>query len=307
MIVALIAGGAGTRLWPLSTPDYPKHLLTVTGDQTLIQAAYERAKHITDTVYVVTEASHDHHVRKQLPDVTEERLIIEPARRNTSGCFLAVLCKIKRSHPADEPIAFTWSDHYIRDIAGFAESFKIAGEATIKYKVPVLVGIEPTYPATGFGYIHKAELLPGEQLVHKSSGFKEKPDLETAQSFFKSGEYLWNGGYLVGTLEAYENAMQRYCPKLWQDYQSLLNAQDEAAYKEAYLALESVALDYTFNELVGDMLVVPGTFDWTLGHSKIYIRQLMPMRMATASLGTAKLLECLRQRIRMFVTTATSQ
>jgi len=262
MIVAIIAGGAGTRLWPLSTPDYPKHLLTVTGDKSLLQASYERAKRITDKIYIVTEAGHAHHVRDQLPEVSESAFIVEPARRDTSGCFLATLRRAKQDYDADEPIAFTWSDHYIRDTEGFAESFRIAGDATVKYHYPVLVGIEPTYASTGFGYIHKAELLDGEQLVHKTAGFKEKPDLETAQTFFNSGEYLWNGGYLVGTLGVFEHAMEADCPRLWQDYQKLLASQDEEAYKQAYLGLEKIAIDYTFNERVKNLLVVPGTFDW---------------------------------------------
>ncbi|HSW98825.1 MAG TPA: sugar phosphate nucleotidyltransferase [Candidatus Saccharimonadales bacterium] len=262
MIVALIAGGAGTRLWPLSTPDYPKHLLTVTGDRSLLQSSYERAKCISGDIYVVTEASHAHHVKDQLPELPPEAFIIEPARRGTSGCFLAMLVLAKRRHGDDEPLAITWADHFIRDVEGYAETFKAAGAASQKYNLPVFIGVEPTYPSTGLGYIHKDGLLPDEQLVHKSAGFKEKPDQETAQTFLASGEYLWNTGYLVGTVRAFETAMQKDCPDLWQDYQKLFATEDEESYKQAYLALESVAVDYTFNERVHEALVVPGTFDW---------------------------------------------
>ena len=264
MIVALIAGGAGTRLWPLSTPDYPKHLLTVTGDQSLLQMAYDRAKRMSDDIYIVTEASHAHHVKDQLSDLKDDAFIVEPARRNTTGCFLAALVRAKRDHPADEPIAIIWADHYIRDIDGFVESFRVAGDASKKYCRPVLVGVEPTYPTTGFGYIHKGPLLDGEQLVHEVEGFKEKPHLELAQEFFRSGEYLWNCGYLVGTLEAFEKTMQADCPKLWDYYQKLLAAaeQGEEAYKQAYLDLESIQLEYTFNELARNILTIPGIFTW---------------------------------------------
>jgi mannose-1-phosphate guanylyltransferase/mannose-6-phosphate isomerase len=264
MIVALIAGGAGTRLWPLSTPDYPKHLLTVTGEQSLLQMAYDRAKRMSDDIYIVTEASHAHHVKDQLADLKDEAFIVEPARRNTSGCFLAALVRAKRDHGDDEPIAITWADHYIRDIDGFVESFHIAAEASKKYCRPVLVGVEPTYATTGFGYIHKAHLLEGEQLVFEVEGFKEKPHLELAQEFFRSGEYLWNCGYLVGTPKALEKTMEADCPKLWEDYQKLLAAAEEGedAYKQAYLELDSIQLDYTFHELAKNLLVVPGIFTW---------------------------------------------
>ncbi|HEX7964054.1 MAG TPA: sugar phosphate nucleotidyltransferase [Candidatus Saccharimonadales bacterium] len=262
MIVALIAGGAGTRLWPLSTPEYPKHLLKVTGDQSLLQSSYERAKRITDKIYVVTEASHAHHVRDQLPELPEEAFIVEPARRGTSGCFIAMVNRAKRDHGDDEPLAITWADHFVRDMDGYAATFKAAGDASQKYNLPVFVGVEPTYPSTGLGYIHKAELLEGEQLVHKGAGFKEKPNHELAQEFLSSGEYLWNTGYLVGTVKAFEAAMEKDCPDLWRDYQNLSATTDDESYNNAYLALESIAVDYTFNEKVQESLVAQGTFDW---------------------------------------------
>jgi mannose-1-phosphate guanylyltransferase/mannose-6-phosphate isomerase len=262
MIVAIIAGGAGTRLWPLSTPDYPKHLLTVMGNQSLLQSSYERIKRFTDDIYVVTEAGHAHHVKDQLPGLPDSAFLIESARRGTSGCLLAVLVAAKRAHGDDEPVAMTWADHYIRDIDGYIETFKAAGEASKKYTLPVFIGVEPTYPSTGLGYIHKDGLLEGEQIVHKSAGFKEKPDLQTAQNFLASGEYLWNTGYLVGTVRAFEAAMQKDAPELWASYQSLLNTASEEEFKEKYLALENIAVDYSFNEKVQDALVAPGTFHW---------------------------------------------
>jgi mannose-1-phosphate guanylyltransferase len=262
MIVAIIAGGAGTRLWPLSTPEYPKHLLTVMGDKSLLQSSYERIKRLTDDIYVVTEAGHAHHVKDQLPELSDDDFIIEPARRGTSGCLLSVLVTAKRAHGDDEPVAMTWADHYVRDIEGYIESFRAAGEASKKYTLPVFIGVEPTYPSTGLGYIHKDGLLEGEQLIHRSAGFKEKPDLQTAQAFMTSGEYLWNTGYLVGTVRSFETAMQKDCPELWQSYQGLLNTSSEEEFKQAYLALENTPVDYSFNEKVQEALVAPGTFDW---------------------------------------------
>lgn len=262
MIAVIIAGGAGTRLWPLSTPDYPKHLLRVNGNVSLLQSAYHRAKHLSDIIYVVTEVSHAHHVRAQLPDLQDDACIIEPARRNTAACLLAALCHVRERHDRREPIAILWADHFIRDIDGFTQSFRIAGEASVKSNRVVLVGIEPTYASTGFGYIQKGKLFDDANLVYEVASFTEKPPFETARTYVRSGKYLWNGGYLVGTLDAFEEAMRRYCQDLWTDYQAIGNAQTPDVYKKTYLALENVALDYRFNEKVQDLLVVPAIFDW---------------------------------------------
>ncbi len=263
MIAVIVAGGSGTRLWPLSTPEYPKHLLNVIDDTSLLQNAYSRAKRLSDKIYVITEISHAHHVKEQLPDLPNSAFVIEPARRNTSGCMLAALHHVQGLHDHDEAMAILWADHCIRDAEGFAQSFKIAGRASEKHGRVTLVGIEPTYPSTGFGYIHKAAAVAEDEFViYNVEGFKEKPELETAQKFFQSGEYLWNGGYLVGTVNAFTKAMETYCPQLWNDYQSLVATSNDDEYKNVYLGFESIALDYRFNELVKDLLVVPAAFDW---------------------------------------------
>jgi mannose-1-phosphate guanylyltransferase/mannose-6-phosphate isomerase len=262
MIAVIVAGGAGTRLWPLSTPEYPKHLLKVVGEKSLLQAAYERARALAEHIYVITEVSHAHHVRDQLPELPDEAFIIEPARRGTSGCALAAIHFVQSRHGHDEAMAVLWADHHIRDINGFVQSFKIAGKASEKHGRVVLVGIEPTYASTGLGYIHKAGPLENGALIYDVAGFKEKPALDLATQFFQSGEYLWNGGYVVGTVNAFVEAMRTYCPQLWKNYQSLLATTSPEQYEQAYLALEDIALDYTFNELVKNLLVVPASFDW---------------------------------------------
>ncbi|RYE38647.1 MAG: mannose-1-phosphate guanylyltransferase, partial [Sphingobacteriales bacterium] len=123
MITVIIAGGSGTRLWPLSTPKFPKHLLSLTGEKSILQMTYERAKHLGDSVYVVTEASHSDHVKEQLPELSEEAFIIEPGRRGTAHCIVMSLDYIARRHGHLEQIAFISADHSIRDTAGFARSF----------------------------------------------------------------------------------------------------------------------------------------------------------------------------------------
>src|SRR5580700_6869785 len=188
MIVVIIAGGSGTRLWPLSTPDYPKHLLKINGDDlSLLQHTYERAQQLTDKIYIVSDASHINHVREQLKELDEDRFIVEPARRGTANCIVAALVYIGQRHDQDEPIASIAADHYIRDTAGFTHSFQVANEAASSEKRIVLVGVEPVYPATGLGYIQKGDLLAKDSAIYNVHSFKEKPDFAVAKSYVESG------------------------------------------------------------------------------------------------------------------------
>lgn len=262
MIVVIIAGGSGTRLWPLSTPSYPKHLLKVNGDElSLLQHAYDRAKRLTSKVYIATEASHVQHVKDQLSDLPASAFVVEPARRGTAHCIMAALAEIGKTNDADEPIAFIHADHYIRDVAGFAHSFRVAEDVSRSQKRLVLVGVEPDYPATGFGYIQKGELLDEKTFVFNVSMFKEKPDFATAQAYLNSGDYLWNGGYFVGSLNTFRETMQAYAPELNANYEKLAAA-DGASYEPTYLGFENIAIDYALIEKTRNLLVVPASFDW---------------------------------------------
>jgi mannose-1-phosphate guanylyltransferase len=262
MIVVIIAGGSGTRLWPLSTPNYPKHLMKIDGsDASLLQTTYKRAQKLTEHIYVVSDSSHIEHVREQLSVLPPEAFIVEPARRGTANCIIAALAYISSRHEADEPIAFIHADHYIRDVAGFRYSFRLAERIAAREKRIVLVGVEPDKPATGFGYIEKGELLDEQNFVFNVNSFKEKPDYQTAKAYLKSGNYLWNGGYFLGSLATFLSRMEQFAPELADHYQQLLNAKPED-YQQVYLSFESIAIDYALIEKVPDLLVVPATFDW---------------------------------------------
>jgi len=263
MIVVIIAGGSGSRLWPLSTPSYPKHLLNINGDKlSLLQHAYERARRLSDKIYVATEASHVEHVKSQLSDLPDSAFVVEPARRGTAHCIVAALVEIAKHEDQDEPIAFIHADHYIRDVAGFAHSFKVANDVASSEERIVLVGVEPDYPATGFGYIQKGDVLDDGRYVYNVSNFKEKPDFETAREYFKSGQYLWNGGYFVGSVNTFRKKMEAYAPDLNNNYTKLTEALTGEDYKNTYLGFENIAIDYALIEKVQDLLVVPASFDW---------------------------------------------
>lgn len=262
MIVVIIAGGSGSRLWPLSTPDYPKHLLKINGDEeSLLQKTYNRAQTISQKIYIVTDGSHAHHVRKQLPGLDDSACIVEPARRGTASCILAALARVHSAHGDDEPIAFLAADHYIRDTQGFARSFEIAGQVSGQTNRIVLVGVEPDYAATGFGYIKKGDLLEKNSFVFNVDSFKEKPSREVAQEYLKSGQYLWNCGYFVGSVKAFKTAMQASAIELHNNYEKLTAASAED-FEHVYLSFESISIDYALIEKTKNLLVEPASFDW---------------------------------------------
>lgn len=263
MIVVIIAGGSGTRLWPLSTPEYPKHLLKIDGDElSLVQHAYQRAKKIADKVYVATESGHVQHVKEQLNELPDEAFIVEPGRRGTAHCILSALMTIEQNNDADEPVAFIHADHFIRDISGFAHSFDVARDTAAHENRIVLVGVEPDRPATGFGYIKKGHVLDEERFVYNVDSFKEKPDYKTAQEYLDSGDYLWNGGYFVGSVNTFRKTMQRCAPDLNHHYDQLTQAKTAEEFSEIYLSFENTAIDYALIEKTDDLLVVPAGFDW---------------------------------------------
>jgi mannose-1-phosphate guanylyltransferase len=263
MITVIIAGGSGTRLWPLSTPDYPKHLLKINGDQnSLLQNTYERAKRVSDTTYVITEIGHAHHIKEQLPELNDDNFVIEPARRGTASCIVAALAHISSRHDADEPIIVSSADHFVRDADGFAHSFRVASEASARSGRIVLVGVEPDHPATGFGYIQKDGVFDEELFVYNVHSFKEKPAHDVAQEYVRSGNYLWNCGYFVGSLNTFKNNMKDHAPTLLDDYEKLVAAKSPEEYEQTYLGFENETIDYGLIEKVDDLLVVPAAFDW---------------------------------------------
>jgi len=263
MIVCIIAGGSGTRLWPLSTPNYPKHLLCVNGDdKSLLQNTYERSKTLSDNIYVVTESSHATHIREQVGELPEENFIVEPDRRGTANCTVAVLAYIAERHGKEEPVAIISADHFVRDTVGFTHSFKVAAETSRSENRIVMIGIEPDYPSTGFGYIKKDTVFDEATLVYEVDSFKEKPDYETALEYVRSGQYLWNCSYLIGSVNTILKRMEKFAPYLIDNYEKLANAKNSDDYRDAYLSFETNSIDYALLDYVDDLMVVPASFDW---------------------------------------------
>lgn len=265
MIVIIVAGGSGTRMWPLSTPEYPKHLLTIVGDKSLLQNTFERAKKVTsvDKIYISTEAGHVDHVYDQLPGLARENVIVEPARRDTMPCIMNALQLISTKHPHDEPVASIHADHHIRDVQGFAQALKVAGEVSAEQGRITLLGIEPHQPDGKYGHIHKGDIFDKEDFVYEVKGFVEKPEYKIAKEYFESGEYLWNMGYFVAPYSVFEKAIRTHSDPHWgEQLDRLIGAKTQEERDAIYLDFENLAIDYGLMEKVPDLLIMPGTFDW---------------------------------------------
>ncbi|MDR3302497.1 MAG: NTP transferase domain-containing protein [Spirochaetaceae bacterium] len=261
MTIIIIAGGSGTRLWPLSKPDYPKHLLNLAGNGTLLQQTFERAKATASDVFIVTEKSHAHHIEKQLKGFPSANILIEPGRRGTANCVLFALDALKRLNREDEAVVFIHCDHIVQNTAGFSASIKKACAASLEKQKIVLCGVKPAYNSVGFGYIEKGA-ADGD--AYQVNAFKEKPDAATAKQYVESGNFLWNTGYFIGSVRLFLREIKKYAPQMQANFEKLdaISNINSDEYNKCYLSLKSGAIDYLLMERDPELLVTLAEFDW---------------------------------------------
>jgi len=262
----LMAGGVGSRFWPISTSSYPKqfHDMLGTGD-TLIQRTFSRLNKFipTENILILTNERYNDLVLEQLPMVTKEQVVLEPAMRNTAPCILYAAMKIQKMNK-DAVMIVAPSDHWIEDEDAFAKDVTSCFDKCQKEEVICTLGIKPTFPNTGFGYI-ELEDNPGAELkkVHQ---FREKPTYEIAKEFLVQGNFLWNAGIFTWGVKTIIAAFQKFQPKQYQLFQngfSCYNTDQEHAFiLENYPKAENISIDYAILERSKAIFVLPATFDW---------------------------------------------
>ncbi len=262
----LMAGGVGSRFWPVSTTDNPKqfHDMLGTGD-TLIQKTFARLNRFvpTENILILTNERYNDLVLKQLPEVKQEQVVLEPAMRNTAPCILYAALKIQKMNPNGVMIVAP-SDHWIEDEQAFEDDVKTCFEKCEKEEVLCTLGIQPTYPNTGFGYIEYQK--EGGVPLKKVAQFREKPDLETAKDFLDQGNFLWNAGIFIWSVRTIVNAFKKYQGSQFDLFESGLscyNTNEEQAFiAENYPKAENVSIDYAILENSKSIYTLPATFDW---------------------------------------------
>ena len=262
----LMAGGVGSRFWPVSTTQNPKQFHDMLGTgKTLIQKTFDRLNQFipTENILILTNERYNDLVLEQLPQVTEDQVVLEPAMRNTAPCILYAALKIQKMNPNAVMIVAP-SDHWIEDEEAFAHDVQVCFEKCGEENVLCTLGIQPTYPNTGFGYI-EYEKADNNQLK-KVVQFREKPDFETAKEFLAQGNFLWNAGIFMWSVATIVNAFKAYQPNQFQLFQegiSCYNTPDEHEFiKENYPKADNISIDYAILEQSKAIYTLPATFDW---------------------------------------------
>ncbi len=266
--VAIMAGGIGSRFWPYSRTDYPKQFLDIlnTG-KTLLQWTYERfAQFIPEeNIFVVTHHHYVSKVKEQLPDLLTDNIVSEPSRKNTAPCIAYISHKINKQDPKANIICAP-ADHLIMDSIAFASTCLNALMFVQKHSALVTLGIKPTRPDTGYGYI-QFETQQVSDNVYPVKTFTEKPNLELARTFLQSGDFLWNAGIFVWNVKTILVAFNKYLPEideLFVQNDALLNTPDEKkAIESIYPQCTNISIDYAIMEKADNVYVIPSNFGWS--------------------------------------------
>lgn len=263
----IMAGGVGSRFWPLSTSEYPKQFHDVLGTgRTLLQSTFDRLKKLIpeNQIYIVTLTEYTNLTLKQLPEISRSQIVEEPIGKNTAPSNLFAAKMIHQINP-NANLVVAPSDHIILDTAGFVKKVKLALKESESKDILITLGIKPTRPDTGYGYIQF--LAEGRQALKKVKTFTEKPNLEIAEVLYQSGDFLWNAGIFVWRASVILNQFKKHLPEMFDSFQKVDNSTSpellKKNVKKTYSILNMVSIDHGILENSKDVFVIPSSFGWT--------------------------------------------
>lgn len=266
LYVVLMAGGVGVRFWPYSRNANPKQFLDVLGTgKTLLQSTYERFAAICpkENIYVVTHQEHTHLVHAQLPDLQSSQVLAEPMRKNTAACIAYASYRIHQQNK-DAVIVVSPSDHLILKEDEFHEIILKAAEQAKAQDKLLTLGIKPTRPETGYGYI---QFLPDKKVIKKVKTFTEKPELSLAKKFLESGDFVWNSGIFIWGVQAIVQALKEHISEMAEVFEECIPAfntpEETSAIEKAYAQCKNISIDYGVMEKATNVFVCLGNFTWS--------------------------------------------
>jgi len=263
----IMAGGVGSRFWPLSTAKYPKQFHDMLGlGETLLQSTFNRLTSVVpyENILILSNEAYNDIIKEQLPKINQEQIILEPAMRNTAPCILLAAMKIKKQNPNAVMIVAP-SDHFINDEDAFAADINLAFEVAVKEDILITLGIKPTFPNTGYGYIKYGQ-EEGKDL-QKVEVFTEKPTLRNAKKYLEEGNYVWNAGIFVWKAAFITDSFNSHLPEmfnLFNEGEKLLNTSKEEKFvNETYPEAQNISIDYAIMEKSDSVYVISASFKWS--------------------------------------------
>lgn len=266
--VVIMAGGIGSRFWPMSRSNYPKQFLDIlnTG-KTLIQSTFDRFAAFVpaENIFVVTSGEYVNIVKKQLPELPLQNILGEPSRKNTAPCIAYISFKLLQLDP-NATMVVAPADHLILDNIAFNKVCLEALSFVGKHNALITLGIKPTYPNTGYGYIQYEQHEVSDN-VFKVKTFTEKPNLELAKAFISSGEFLWNAGIFVWQVKNIVSAFEKHLPEMYEVFQAekarFNTPEENAALQEIYPLCTNISIDFGIMEKAENVYLIPASFGWS--------------------------------------------
>ena len=266
--VAIMAGGIGSRFWPMSRSNFPKQFLDILNSgQTLIQQTFTRYNKLVpaENIFIITSREYVETVKQQLPELPPENILAEPSRKNTAPCIAYIAFKLYQKDPQALMIAAP-ADNLITDVDHFIKTATKAFNFVDSINALVTIGIKPTYPNTGYGYIQHdgPEVAPG---VHKVKTFTEKPNHELAKTFLASGDFLWNAGIFTWKVKNVISAFEKFLPEMYEVFANekdkFNTPQEEEAIENIYPQCTNISIDFGIMESADNVYVIPASFSWS--------------------------------------------
>ena len=266
-----MAGGVGSRFWPMSTEERPKQFIDVLGTgRSLLQLTVERFGQMVpaENVWVVTNAKYADIVGEQLPDMPRGNILCEPCRRNTAPCIAYVSWRIKSKDPKAN-IVVTPSDHIVTNVQEFQRVISECMAFTADSDAIVTLGMKPSRPETGYGYIQADLSSPSlrNKGIFRVDSFREKPDLQTAEQYIKKNNYFWNAGIFIWNVSTIVNAFRVYQPRMAKIFEALLpvygTPEEQQIINEQFPKCENISVDYAIMEKAVEIFVCPADFGWS--------------------------------------------